>query len=116
LQLLRRFTELSVDNDRGLLRNLTGWRQVFNVADPGDQGLPSYSYERYPAFVNQTWFREAIHVGNTSFGDGSDVAANLALDMPQSVLPKLELLLDNGYKVWNVADVVILYVSVLLRV
>ena len=96
---MQSFTQLSVDNDNGLIRNLTGWRQVFNIADPNNQGLPTLGYEKYPAFVNQSWFREAIHVGGTPFGDGSDVAANLALDLPQSVRSKLEFILDNGYKV-----------------
>jgi hypothetical protein len=90
------------DGEVGLLRNLTGWRQVFNVADPEWSGIPTIPYERYPEFVSQPAIRDAIHVGSTPFGGGYDVQAYLALDLPQSARSKLETLLDNGYKVSTV--------------
>ncbi|CAG0919655.1 unnamed protein product [Notodromas monacha] len=87
------------NNETGLLNNLTGYTQMYNVADPYDQGLPPGTWEIYPEFVNQPKIRDAIHVGQTPFGGGYDVQASLLLDFPQSAKNKLVTILNNNYKV-----------------
>lgn len=46
-------------------------------------------------FIDREEVREAIHVGNTTFSDGSEVYTHLMYDIPNSVAPWIEELLEN---------------------
>jgi hypothetical protein len=95
---MQMFLELT-DSESGLIRNLTGWRQVLNIGDPRYRGVPAAYYDNYRDFVAQPRIRGAIHVAGAQLNNGSAVSAHLALDYLQSARPQLETILDNGYKV-----------------
>ena len=63
------------------------------------QGQPE-QFTYYPKFLNSHSVRKAIHVGNITYNDvNQDVYNHLKDDIPKTVKPWLETLLDRGYKV-----------------
>ncbi|XP_067648756.1 probable serine carboxypeptidase CPVL [Haliotis asinina] len=72
----------------------SGLHQFYNyliTKDPID-----FSY--YPLFLARPETRNAVHVGNLTFHDGSEVSKHLADDFMMSVKPWLATIMDN-YKV-----------------
>jgi hypothetical protein len=75
---------------------------MLNVGDPDYQGVDDEALTKFPEFLNQPFMRDALHVGNLTFGPGDIVGYYLQLDYPQSTRSKLETLLDSSYKVGSV--------------
>nr|ABF22393.1 carboxypeptidase vitellogenic-like [Takifugu rubripes] len=72
-------------------QNATGCTNYYNYMEcqePEDQGY-------YSPFVNLPQVRHAIHVGNLTYHDGSDVEKHLLEDVMKSVKPWLGVLMDN---------------------
>jgi len=78
-----------------LFRNATGFTNYFNYLYPA----PSPSQDYFSKYLNLELTRRAIHVGDRVFGNGSAVEQHLLSDIPQSVKPWVEELLDADYKV-----------------
>ena len=76
------------------------------------QGQPD-AFTYYPKFLNLPEVRKLIHVGNLKYEDVSTtVYANLKKDIPKTVKPWIETLLDSGYEVMiynGQVDVIIAY-------
>ena len=76
------------------------------------QGQPD-AFIYYPKFLNLPEVRKLIHVGNLKYEDVSTkVYANLKKDIPKTVKPWIETLLDSGYEVMiynGQVDVIIAY-------
>lgn len=62
--------------------------------EPEDQGY-------YSPFVNLPQVRHAIHVGNLTYHDGSDVEKHLLEDVMKSIKPWLGVLMDNYRVRWS---------------
>ncbi|XP_027206618.2 probable serine carboxypeptidase CPVL [Penaeus vannamei] len=71
--------------------NVTGLTNYFNFLAQGEPKDMSY-WEQY---INRPGVRRAIHVGNLTFHDGSEVETHLLEDIMKSVKPWIEELLDN---------------------
>ncbi|XP_028836518.1 putative serine carboxypeptidase CPVL [Denticeps clupeoides] len=72
-------------------QNATGCTNYFNYMqcqEPADQ-------EYFSQFVTMTEVRRAIHVGNLTFNDGSEVEKHLLQDVMKSIKPWLAVLMDN---------------------
>ena len=76
------------------------------------QGQPE-AFNYYPKFLNLPTVRKMIHVGNLKYDDVSEtVYANLKKDIPKTVKPWIETLLEVGYQVMiynGQVDVIIAY-------
>jgi len=76
------------------------------------QGQPD-AFTYYPKYLTNAKTRKAIHVGNTPYSDVNNVVyTHLAEDIPKTVRPWLETLLDNDYKVMiysGQVDIIIAY-------
>ncbi|XP_026818058.1 venom serine carboxypeptidase-like isoform X1 [Rhopalosiphum maidis] len=75
-----------------LFQNLTGMRYNFNMLWDQDP-TPYGDWEKY---VQEPFMREALHVGQQPFNNGTTVEHHLENDMMQSVAPWLAALLDAG--------------------
>jgi vitellogenic carboxypeptidase-like protein len=84
-------------NPPSYFKNTTGLDFYFNLLIA--KSPPEHGY--YSPFVQQSYVRRAIHVGNTSYAEDTKVETNLREDMYQSVRPWIEELLDapESYKV-----------------
>ncbi|XP_075883517.1 putative serine carboxypeptidase CPVL [Nelusetta ayraudi] len=72
-------------------QNATGCTNYYNYLmcqEPEDQGY-------FSQFVTLQTVRRAIHVGNLTFNDGSEVEKHLLQDVMQSIKPWLGVLMDN---------------------
>lgn len=69
---------------------------VFVQQEPEDQ-------EYFSQFVTLPKVRHAIHVGNLTFHDGSEVEKHLLQDVMKSIKPWLGVLMDN-YRVRGMRD------------
>ena len=76
------------------------------------QGQPE-AFTYYPKFLNLPAVRKMIHVGNLKYDDVSTIVySNLAKDIPKTVKPWIESLLEAGYQVMiynGQVDVIIAY-------
>ncbi|RWS06878.1 putative serine carboxypeptidase CPVL-like protein, partial [Leptotrombidium deliense] len=70
-------------------KNVTGLNNYFNFLYTS---LPESYYSK---FLSLKSTRKAIHVGNLTFNDGTDVEKHLLNDMMQSVKPWFTVLMDN---------------------
>lgn len=80
-----------VDPYPSFFQNATGCTNYFNYMmcqEPEDQ-------EYFGMFVTQPLVRRAIHVGNLTFHDGSEVEKHLLQDVMKSIKPWLGVLMDN---------------------
>jgi len=75
--------------------NITGSNDYDNFMDTN----PPASFDYFSEYVNQPYVRQAIHVGDAPFNDGSVCEKNLLGDFMKSLKPQLTTLLDNNYKV-----------------
>jgi len=75
--------------------NISGSNDYDNLLNTNAPASFSYYYE----YVNEPSVRDAIHVGNQPFNDGSACEANLLGDFMKSLRPQLTTLLDANYKV-----------------
>lgn len=73
-----------------LFNNLTGFVYDLNILKTQDQATPLVNY----LAINNV-IREAIHVGNTTFSDGSNVLANMVVDRALSVAPLIQSLIEE---------------------
>jgi len=71
------------------------------------------SFKYYPKYLNKARTRKAIHVGNRTYSDVNEqVYRHMTDDIPKSVKPWLETLLDNDYQVLiysGQVDIIIAY-------
>jgi len=76
------------------------------------QGQPK-AFTYHPSFLTSAAVRKAIHVGNLPYSDiNTEVYEHLKKDIPKTVKPWIETLLDNNYKVMiysGQVDVIIAY-------
>ncbi|XP_017281911.1 probable serine carboxypeptidase CPVL [Kryptolebias marmoratus] len=80
-----------VDPYPSFFQNATGCTNYFNYLmcqEPEDQ-------EYFSQFVTLPAVRRAIHVGNLTFHDGSEVEKHLLQDVMKSIKPWLGVLMDN---------------------
>ncbi|MEQ2164000.1 hypothetical protein GOODEAATRI_001989 [Goodea atripinnis] len=80
-----------VDPYPSFFQNATGCTNYFNYMtcqEPEDQ-------EYFSQFVTMPAVRKAIHVGNLTFHDGSEVEKHLLQDVMKSIKPWLGVLMDN---------------------
>uniref|UniRef100_A0A672I3B6 Probable serine carboxypeptidase CPVL n=1 Tax=Salarias fasciatus TaxID=181472 RepID=A0A672I3B6_SALFA len=80
-----------VDPYPSFFQNATGCTNYYNYLmcqEPEDQ-------EYFSQFVTLPWVRRAIHVGNLTFHDGSEVEKHLTEDVMKSIKPWLAVLMDN---------------------
>ena len=87
----------------------TGLSFVYNYLLQGQPDAFTY----YPKFLVQPEVRKAIHVGSTPYSDVNTVVyEHLKKDIPKTVKPWIETLLDSDYKVMiysGQVDVIIAY-------
>ena len=93
-----------------LYEQITGLGFVYNYLL---QSTPiEFSY--YPSFLTSSTTRNAIHVGNLVYNDGSDVYRHLEGDVMRTVRDKIAALLDADYNVLiynGQMDVIIDYIG-----
>uniref|UniRef100_A0A8D2ZCQ9 Probable serine carboxypeptidase CPVL n=1 Tax=Scophthalmus maximus TaxID=52904 RepID=A0A8D2ZCQ9_SCOMX len=90
-QLFDRLLNGDVDPYPSFFQNATGCTNYYNYMtcqEPEDQ-------EYFSQFVTLPAVRRAIHVGNLTFHDGSEVEKHLLQDVMKSVKPWLGVLMDN---------------------
>ena len=78
-----------------LFTNHTGLKYYFNYIADAEPADMSY----FMKYINLESVREAIHVGNLTFNDGTAVEQHLLEDVMKSMRPWIETLLDAGYRV-----------------
>ena len=87
----------------------SGLTFVYNYLLQGQPDLFNY----YPKFLNLPKVRKMIHVGNLKYEDVSTtVYGHLKKDIPKTVKPWIESLLETGYKVMiysGQVDIIIAY-------
>jgi len=77
-------------------QNMTGYEYYFNFLISSQPECFDY----YPRFLEKPSTRKALHVGNLPYSDDAKtVEEHLAMDMMQSVRPKLEELINHDYRV-----------------
>lgn len=90
-QVFDRLLNGDVDPYPSFFQNATGCTNYFNYMicqEPEDQ-------EYFSKFVTLAAVRRAIHVGNLTFHDGSQVEKHLVQDVMKSIKPWLGVLMDN---------------------
>ncbi|XP_012576512.1 PREDICTED: probable serine carboxypeptidase CPVL [Condylura cristata] len=93
-EVLDKLLDGDLTSDPSYFQNVTGCSNYYNLlqcTEPEDQ-----SY--YGKFLSLPQVRQAIHVGNRTFNDGSEVEKYLRKDTVQSVKPWLTEIMNN-YKV-----------------
>lgn len=75
-------------------RNVTGLQNYFNILF--DNAPVDNSY--YNSYLAEKATREAIHVGNKPYNDGSIVEKHLVSDVMNSVKPWVEVILDSNIR------------------
>jgi len=75
--------------------NVTGSNDYDNFMNTNSPA----SYEYYYPYVTQQYVRDAIHVGNATFNDGSLCEQNLLNDFMKSYANELSYILNRNYKV-----------------
>ena len=97
------------DRMLGFFGDKTGLTFVYNYLL---QGQPD-AFKYYPKFLNLPEVRKMIHVGSLPYDDVSTtVYENLKKDIPKSIKPWLETLLESEYRVMiynGQVDVIIPY-------
>ena len=97
------------DSMLGLFGEKSGLTFVYNYLLQGQPDLFNY----YPKFLNLPAVRKMLHVGNLKYEDiSTTVYSHLKKDIPKTVKPWIESLLENGYKamIYNgQVDVIIAY-------
>ncbi|XP_029360895.1 putative serine carboxypeptidase CPVL isoform X2 [Echeneis naucrates] len=86
-----RLLNADIDPYPSFFENATGCTNYFNYMtcqEPEDQ-------EYFSQFVTLPAVRRAIHVGNLTFHDGSEVEKHLVQDVMKSIKPWLGVLMDN---------------------
>ncbi|CAG0917791.1 unnamed protein product [Notodromas monacha] len=82
-------------NKASYFKNVTGSDYYFNILQFREPKEFSY----YVDFINRPEVRQAIHVGNKAFHNGSKVESLLFEDMMKSVKPWFEDILNSGIRV-----------------
>lgn len=84
------FQKLFFDTPTCIFSNITGFHNLYNFLQ-----VDEISTTYLDKYLEREDVKNAIHVGNTTFGDGSVVKLHLNTDFTQSITPLLTDLLDN---------------------